>query len=84
MGTVMAGIARSVRAHGQPLPPPAVLLSGGETTVTIGRGPAGHGGRNTEFLLGPRRGIGRRRRTSGPSPATPTASTARTTPPARS
>jgi hydroxypyruvate reductase len=28
-----------------------VLLSGGETTVTIGRGPAGHGGRNTEFLL---------------------------------
>ena len=34
MGTVMAGIARSVRAHGQPLPPPAVLLSGGETTVT--------------------------------------------------
>ena len=27
------------------------LLSGGETTVTLGRGPAGHGGRNTEFLL---------------------------------
>jgi glycerate 2-kinase len=51
MGTVMAGIARSVGAHGQPLPPPAVLLSGGETTVTIGRGPAGSGGRNTEFLL---------------------------------
>ena len=52
MGTVMAGIARCVRTHGQPLPPPAVLLSGGETTVTIGHGPAGHGGRNTEFLLG--------------------------------
>jgi glycerate 2-kinase len=52
MATVMAGIARSIRAHGQPLRPPAVLLSGGETTVTIGRGPAGHGGRNTEFLLG--------------------------------
>ena len=51
IGTVMAGIARSIRAHGQPLPPPAVVLSGGETTVTIGRGPAGHGGRNTEFLL---------------------------------
>jgi glycerate 2-kinase len=31
---------------------PAVLLSGGETTVTIGQGPAGRGGRNTEFLLG--------------------------------
>jgi hydroxypyruvate reductase len=52
MGTVMAGIARSVRAHGEPLAAPAVLLSGGETTVTMGHGPAGHGGRNTEFLLG--------------------------------
>ena len=52
MGTVMAGIARSVRAHGQPLAGPAVLLSGGETTVTIGAGPAGRGGRNTTFLLG--------------------------------
>jgi glycerate 2-kinase len=51
MGTVMAGIARSIRAHGQPLQPPAVILSGGETTVTLGRGAAGHGGRNTEFLL---------------------------------
>jgi glycerate 2-kinase len=52
VGTVMAGIARSIRMHGQPLQAPAVVLSGGETTVTIGRGPAGHGGRNTEFLLG--------------------------------
>ncbi|WP_375775304.1 glycerate kinase [Bradyrhizobium sp. ma5] len=52
LGTVMAGIARSVAGHGQPGPAPAVLLSGGETTVTIGRGPAGRGGRNTEFLLG--------------------------------
>ena len=52
MGTVMAGIARSVRAHGEPAASPAVLLSGGETTVTMGHGPAGHGGRNTEFLLG--------------------------------
>jgi glycerate 2-kinase len=51
MGIVLAGIARSVRAHGQPLAPPAVLLSGGETTVTLGRDAAGHGGRNTEFLL---------------------------------
>jgi hydroxypyruvate reductase len=50
-GTVMAGIARSIRMHGQPLQAPAVVLSGGETTVTLGRGPAGHGGRNTEFLL---------------------------------
>jgi hydroxypyruvate reductase len=52
MGAVMAGIARSVRAHGEPAAAPAVLLSGGETTVTLGAGPAGHGGRNTEFLLG--------------------------------
>ncbi|WP_050420857.1 glycerate kinase type-2 family protein [Bradyrhizobium tropiciagri] len=52
LGTVMAGIARSVAQHAQPGPAPAVLLSGGETTVTIGRGPAGRGGRNTEFLLG--------------------------------
>jgi glycerate 2-kinase len=52
MGIVMAGIARSIRAHGQPLPWPSVVLSGGETTVTLGKGPAGHGGRNTEFLLG--------------------------------
>jgi glycerate 2-kinase len=31
---------------------PCVLLSGGETTVTV-RGKGGRGGRNTEFLLGP-------------------------------
>ena len=52
LGTVMAGIAPSARLHGQPLPGPCVLLSGGETTVTIGAGPAGRGGRNTAFLLG--------------------------------
>ena len=52
LGIVMAGIAHSVRRHGQPLAAPCMLLSGGETTVTIGRGPAGQGGRNTEFLLG--------------------------------
>jgi len=48
-GAVLAGIARQVRRHGQPAGAPCVLLSGGETTVTV-RGP-GHGGRNTEFLL---------------------------------
>ena len=52
LGTVMAGIALGAQRHGHPLPAPAVLLSGGETTVTIGRGPAGRGGRNSEFLLG--------------------------------
>ena len=52
VGTVMAGIARAVRDHATPLAAPALLLSGGETTVTIGSGPAGRGGRNSEFLLG--------------------------------
>ncbi len=52
VGTVLAGVARSIRAHHHPAAPPAVLLSGGETTVTLGSGPVGHGGRNTEFLLG--------------------------------
>jgi hydroxypyruvate reductase len=49
VGQVMAGIARSVVRHGQPLAAPCVLLSGGETTVTV-RG-KGRGGRNVEFLL---------------------------------
>jgi glycerate 2-kinase len=52
VGTVLAGIARAVRAHATPLAPPALLLSGGETTVTIGSFPAGRGGRNSECLLG--------------------------------
>jgi hydroxypyruvate reductase len=52
VGIVMAGVARSIRRNGLPVKAPAVLLSGGETTVTIGRGTAGRGGRNTEFLLG--------------------------------
>jgi len=52
LGTLMAGIARSVRTHVLAVAPSAVLLSGGETTVTIGRDGAGKGGRNTEFLLG--------------------------------
>ncbi len=45
----MAGIARSCAEHGHPSPAPCVLLSGGETTVTV-RG-RGRGGRNAEFLL---------------------------------
>ncbi|MCG5128863.1 glycerate kinase [Enterobacter mori] len=51
LGIVMAGIAKSVKQHGVPVKGPAVLLSGGETTVTIGASGAGRGGRNTEFLL---------------------------------
>ena len=46
---VMAGIAKHCALHAQPAPPPCVLISGGETTVTV-RG-HGRGGRNAEFLL---------------------------------
>jgi glycerate 2-kinase len=49
VGKVMAGIAQQVARHGQPFEPPCILLSGGETTVTV-RG-TGRGGRNVEFLL---------------------------------
>jgi glycerate 2-kinase len=45
----LAGIALSCRAHGLPVAPPCVLLSGGETTVTV-RG-KGRGGRNAELQL---------------------------------
>lgn len=47
---VMAAMTRSAAAHGNPVPPPCVLLSGGETTVTLGDA-LGRGGRNSEFLL---------------------------------
>ena len=49
VGLVMAGIARQVALRGQPFAAPCVLLSGGETTVTVRGG--GRGGRNVEFLL---------------------------------
>jgi hydroxypyruvate reductase len=48
-GKVMAGIALQVARRNQPFEAPCVLLSGGETTVTV-RG-QGRGGRNVEFLL---------------------------------
>jgi glycerate 2-kinase len=51
IGTVLAGIAKSVSRHQLPIAAPCLLLSGGETTVTIKGGQAGRGGRNTEFLL---------------------------------
>jgi hydroxypyruvate reductase len=49
VGIVHAGIARQCADYSQPAAPPCVLLSGGETTVTL-KG-QGKGGRNTEFLL---------------------------------
>lgn len=56
VGKVHAGIARSIIRFGIPVEPPAVLLSGGETTVTFSREQlgteTGKGGPNQEFLLG--------------------------------
>jgi glycerate 2-kinase len=50
LGRTMAATALSVRERGIPINAPAVLLSGGETTVTVtGKG---RGGRNSEFLAG--------------------------------
>ena len=49
VGKVLAGLALQVAGRGQPFTAPCVLLSGGETTVTV-RG-TGRGGRNVECLL---------------------------------
>ena len=51
VGQVHAALARQVARRGQPFPAPCVILSGGETTVTV-RSSGGRGGRATEFLLG--------------------------------
>jgi glycerate 2-kinase len=50
VGRMHGAIAREVVKRGQPFSMPCVILSGGETTVTV-RG-TGRGGRNTEFLMG--------------------------------
>jgi hydroxypyruvate reductase len=50
VGKALAGMAVSCGRHGFPAQKPCVLLSGGETTVTL-KGD-GRGGRNSEFLLG--------------------------------
>src|SRR5512139_4193703 len=54
VGKVHAALARAVARRGQPFVRPCVILSGGETTVTVrdGAGRLGRGGRATEFLLG--------------------------------
>lgn len=49
VGKLAAGIAKAVAQHGEPLPRPACVILGGETTVTL-RG-AGKGGRNQELAL---------------------------------
>jgi hydroxypyruvate reductase len=54
VGKVHAALARQVARRGQPFARPCVVLSGGETTVTVrpAQGAPGRGGRATEFLLG--------------------------------
>lgn len=51
IGLMHAAIAREVRTRGRPFAAPVLILSGGETTVTIGDEGYGKGGRNSEFLL---------------------------------
>lgn len=51
VGKVHAALARHVARRAQPFASPCVILSGGETTVTV-RHKGGRGGRATEFLLG--------------------------------
>lgn len=50
VATAVAGVVRSIRADGLPVAPPACVLVGGETTVTLGPD-SGKGGRNQEFVL---------------------------------
>ncbi len=47
---VVVALAREVQAHAAPVAPPACLILGGETTVTLGSNP-GQGGRNQELAL---------------------------------
>ncbi|MDO9093811.1 MAG: glycerate kinase [Rubrivivax sp.] len=51
VGKVQAALARAVARRSQPFGKPCVILSGGETTVTV-KSKGGRGGRATEFLLG--------------------------------
>lgn len=53
VGKVLAALALQVAERGEPFTAPCVLLSGGETTVTLreNQGPTGRGGRNVECLL---------------------------------
>jgi len=51
VGRMHAALAREVAARNRPFVKPVVLLSGGETTVTITGDAYGKGGRNSELLL---------------------------------
>lgn len=49
LGKILAGIAREIRESGHPVPAPACILAGGETTVSVSG--KGKGGRNQECTL---------------------------------
>lgn len=51
VGRIHAAIAREIALRNRPFQKPVLILSGGETTVTLGKNKSGRGGRNTEFLL---------------------------------
>ena len=51
IGRMHAAIARETALRDRPFSKPVVILSGGETTVTISGDAYGKGGRNSEFLL---------------------------------
>ena len=50
VGGMFAGVAREEQSRGLPLPRPAAIIIGGETTVTVNG--EGKGGRNQEVALG--------------------------------
>jgi len=58
VAAAMAGLVSRIRNDGKPVRPPACVLSGGETTVTLGRD-HGLGGRNQEFVLAAAVSLGR-------------------------
>ena len=85
VGKMHAAMARAVHRRSQPFARPCVILSGGETTVTVraGAGRTGRGGRATEFLLGCAIAL-QAEPACGRWPRTPTASMASSTTPAPS
>ncbi|MCE4624399.1 MAG: glycerate kinase [Desulfurococcales archaeon] len=51
VGKALASIALEILERGTPIRPPAALIAGGETSVTLPPGSGGRGGRNTELAL---------------------------------
>ncbi|MGB0659755.1 MAG: glycerate kinase type-2 family protein [Mangrovicoccus sp.] len=57
LGRAMAGMAKAIAEGKSSFKAPCLLISGGETTVTLPKGCSGRGGRNVEFLMGFAAGI---------------------------